>query len=323
MRYLIFAFLFVLLTNCGLLDSSNDNSIVAFSAKNDSGIQIFTIDFSSPEISMKQFTNNDFRSTDPIFSHDKKYIIYSGNDDLALDNPTVMIINSNIGKSNRLTFSNGQDAVLVGRPFYYDPYQNRLIIGINGHYIPPFIASYDFQTKTGNNITSGLNASTHAIGILPPDTILSSAILYNESGWEYGVYKVNNDGELCGKLPNPHMKYINHDGIMIYHMGNTRYYHENGLFLFDLLSPELEGRKIAVTNWDGTYFEILTTGDFNDIKPVYGPDQKYIIFERREDGDNNGDSSKLMYIKLSDKSINILIDSDMYPGYSMFSSPAF
>ncbi|KPK90332.1 hypothetical protein AMJ80_08545 [bacterium SM23_31] len=64
---------------------------------------------------------------------------------------------------------------------------------------------------------------------------------------------------------------------------NLNWNDKYGLFVYSEIDSSVEGRKISVTNLDGSYYRSYTSGDYHDDHPVWGPEGRYILFERSYD----------------------------------------
>ena len=53
-----------------------------------------------------------------------------------------------------------------------------------------------------------------------------------------------------------------------------------GLFVYAQSDSTIPGYKISVTNLDGSYYRSYTSGEYIDDYPVWGPEGKYILFNR-------------------------------------------
>jgi Tol biopolymer transport system component len=87
--------------------------------------------------------------------------------------------------------------------------------------------------------------------------------------------------------------------------------------------PYYTGYRISVTNLDGTYYKNYTIGDYQDLHPVWGPDGKTIIFNRKIIGDDIDVSGKIMIIDCKTGMIREFITPDMIPNCLSLSYPDF
>ena len=89
-----------------------------------------------------------------------------------------------------------------------------------------------------------------------------------------------------------HLCYLDHP----YLTGAIEWNRARRLFVFSQQGPGYPGRKIAVTNLDGSSYKTYTSGKYRDDHPAWGPGGGVILFDRTHSG--SYEPEKVMVLKL-------------------------
>lgn len=321
LKYFIIVIMISIVTSCGVNDSKNDENLVAFHAYNDLGRQIFTINFDDPANSLVQITNNDHQNVEPLFSHDKKYNLYSDNKLAEHNNYAQWIYDFSEKGSHLLEVVDFPYTIAYGRIKIWNPGDSKIYFGdIPGAWAAYDIYEYALDSKIMKSLTQDFQEVYWPVGFLDPDTMI---IYFGDQNVDPGLYKMDLSGNVLDKIENPYFQRKIINGVV--KSGPRTYYYSSELkkFLISMIVEDSDGYKIIATDLSGSYYEEFTDGNYLDDFPVYGPDNNFIIFMRKPIGDHLNEHSKIMYFDLSDGTSKVLIDEDMFPNLYGFTCPTF
>jgi len=154
-------------------------------------------------------------------------------------------------------------------------------------YPPPFSFSksvlfFDITMEKGWNI---VNSKSWWSAVSPEALIDENTLIVfsNDSlvtGQPPGFYLMDINGNYLSRVNNPHLLGRSKSGMLI----RARCIDWNNRLKLLLYAEAIQTihitYKISVTNLDGTYYRNYTSGEYDDLYPVWGPDVKTIIFER-------------------------------------------
>ena len=318
----ILLFFFASILSCGLLESSNNENLIAFHAYNSLGSQIYTINFDAPKNSLKNITNNDHSNTEPVFSNGKERLVFSDRTLWLNANFAQLMYNFSNNSIIQLSVVDNTLPLVYSHVKLWHPSNNSLYFDFFvGHTGATDVYSYKFDTKRIEGINLDPLITITPIGILHTDTLIVTAV--DKTLNIYGVYRMDLEGNIHRKFNNPHFDRPFVDGRVLYGPYRFHYSMELSQFLLAIRKENERGFRIAATNIDGSYYEEFTSGEYIDDFPVFGPNNEFIIFSRRDIDDYIDENSKLMYINISDRTEHILIDKNMYPNLYGFNHPTF
>lgn len=321
LKSLVVFFLFGFLFSCGIFDSTNSENLVAFQATNNLGRQIYTVNFGSPKISLHQITNNDHQNIEPLFSYGKKYLLYSELQNAISNNNAQWIYDFDRKTSNLLEVIDFQYPIVYAKKKIWHPSNDKIYLGlIPGPWSAYDIYEYTFNTKIMKSLTHDWQEVYKPLGFLHPDTMI---IYFGDNNENPGRYKMDLYGNIYDKINNPYFERKIVGGVV---KSGPRTYHYSMVletFLIAMITEEAEGCKIIATNLDGSYYEEFTNGDYDDDYPVFGPDNDYIIFERKPVNDHRRENSSIVYMPVAGGPVKVLVDENTFSNLSGFSHPVF
>ncbi|KPK90308.1 hypothetical protein AMJ80_08580 [bacterium SM23_31] len=157
-----------------------------------------------------------------------------------------------------------------GSGFYYYVY-------LGGVYFYQFDTQLDYNFGPGNFLIHEL------YGLKGTDTLMVYGYDKKLGKQSYGNYFTDHEGSFLTRIDNPYLEPVHcSTGIISEYSKRLRWNSTAGLFVCSEYDSTLNGRKISVTNLDGSYYRSYTSGDYTDDYPVWGPEGKTILFNRTE-----------------------------------------
>ena len=154
-------------------------------------------------------------------------------------------------------------------------------------------------------------ANVYAVDLKGQDTLIVFSNITEETGQPYGFYFMDFQGNYLARINNPYIGY------------RRQWNNDIGLFVFYENDTVNVGRKIGVTNLDGSYYHIYTSGNYFDDFPCWGPDGNYILFNRADDIKGTGIFYKLMIIDIRSGEVREFLKPGDIPGAIMYLYPDF
>jgi len=253
------------------LDKEN---LVAFSAifNTDSGYtgRIVIVDYNNPT-NYKIVTPSGLKAVGPVFSYTKEKILF-GLDGIMAHGYQFAVYDINTGEMEKLYANDVVDgAPLAGtnpvwdfedRGFYFTQYHT--------YSIAMGIYYYDLTTKEVTGLYTPQDASVYVVGLKSIDTLIVFSNKYilalNDSTCYFFMSK---SGEYFSSLKNQHLGH------------NTNWNYENKQFAYSgIINNSIFA--IFVTDIEETFRKQYTNSHY-DTRPVWGPDNSIIFFNRQAD----------------------------------------
>ncbi|KPK90331.1 hypothetical protein AMJ80_08540 [bacterium SM23_31] len=141
-----------------------------------------------------------------------------------------------------------------------------------------------FYSFLNNNVSVIKEANgpfcVYVIGLKGQDTLIVFSNNTKDTGQPIGYYLMDLEGNYLSRINNTNLELINVKGINKKAAYNPNWNNKLGLFVYAQSDSTIPGYKISVTNLDGSYFRSYTSGEYIDDYPVWGPEGKYILFNR-------------------------------------------
>jgi hypothetical protein len=135
------------------------------------------------------------------------------------------------------------------------------------------------------------------------------------------IYDLNTSQEVI--IDNPYFEFVWRNGLTIKGTVSLEYNHHNGLFAMACLDSTYPGYKLAITDLNGTQYQELTSGDYIDDHPCWGPDHRVIFFDRRDVDDYIGENSTVMAVDIQSGRIWELVNPAALNGATDLSLPDY
>jgi len=155
-------------------------------------------------------------------------------------------------------------------------------------YPPPFSSStsvlfFDITIEEGWNIVNNQSgwATVYPSALIDANTLIVSSNDSILTGQPPGFYLMNTNGNYLSRINNPHLLGRSNSGRLI-KATDIEWNEKLGILVYaePFQAESRIGRKISVTNLDGSYYRNYTTGEYHDSEPAWGPGDKTILFER-------------------------------------------
>ena len=125
---------------------------------------------------------------------------------------------------------------------------------------------------------------------------------------------MNKRGEFLGSVPNNYLRYEeDENGKSTRIADDLEYYPHRGFFVFSLVDTVESGKRICVSNLDGTYFEELSHG-YLDANPTFNYIDNVVYFDRMEIIDSRIKYHPIMGVNLETKRVDEFFKANWIPG---------
>jgi hypothetical protein len=299
---------------------TDSNNNLALSARIESNRHIVVVDCNDPK-NYQIISGSEHAAWNPIYSPDKRYILY-GDARLSVDAGYHLILyDTHTGElkdwphpffpdPNRL---HGEDVVwdLQSDGFYFSEVQ----MGV-----PQNILYMDINTNTLTTICEEYLSSP--VGIKDAETLI--VLSANESaGGPPGYYYMNMNGGFLGPVENQYLRLEYDQNWVSTRLAMGLEYHPNHeLFVFELVDTLKEGKRICITNLDGSYFEELTS-NYKDSNPTYVSSDNIVYFDRMELTESGFRHFPIMKVNVHTKKVTEFFSVDVIPGGVEVKEPNF
>lgn len=331
--YILLLFIAVQFISCDSttapVTEHNAKNLVAFTAVFDEKYEngrnfekLVIADFNDPS-SYKILTDTNIIASKPYFSRDKSKIIFG--DISKLDHDPQFVLYEYL--TNQME--------LLEIPSTHSPISGRNVVwnyNETGFYFsnspPPFtiqedVLYYSLAEKSIIRVHFGKGYSVYPVALLSIDTLIIFSNNTEETQQPVGYYLMDSNGNYIDKINNTHLDYINRNGIIKKGALNIEYSASSNLFVFAEIDSNVEGYKIAVTDFSGNYYKEYTAGNFIDDHPKWGPDGKTILFDRREIFDQSFTGFKIMKINIESGAITEFVSPNIISGAVSLRYPEF
>ena len=313
---------FIILSSCKK-DINGPNNVIIDQQKNlvavtgyfvKNGVHsthIVLVDFYNPK-NYKIITDTTMRAVEPRFSNDKRKILFGDMFHYGYDAGVGLVL-----------YDLMNDTFL---PLYYrivsfvPPVWNYDDTGIYYSVYMGGLLFYLFSIQASESLHGGQDfLPDWPVGLKGQDTI----IVFAYKDGKPGFYLADLNGNYLGTIDNPHLELINRNGINKKAAYNPNWNDKLGLFVYAQSDSTIPGYKISVTNLDGSYYRSYTSGEYIDDHPVWGPEGRYILFDRSYDVHSQPLNYRIMLIDRETGIVENFLKPGDIPGSLGFRYPDY
>ena len=145
-----------------------------------------------------------------------------------------------------------------------------------------YLFYYDFSEQKVQRIKGGEEYyCVRPVCMMGDDKLIVLSKNIDETVHPQGYYLMDIEGNYISRIDNPNFEHIVRNQLRKKGAWNLNWNDKSGLFVYTEDDSTIVGHKISVTNLDGSYHRSYTSGEYIDDHPVWGPEGKYIIFDRK------------------------------------------
>lgn len=316
----------ILLLTCGKnpADGGDDPDWIALTARVDGYRQIYLVDLNEPT-RYKQITQNNHQNVKPAFFRDRTKLIYQDKTTGTTHNPELVLYDLEGDSVRHLQPpDDGIPFPLAGvDPIVFSDDDSGFYFTNSSSWVGNDALYYDFANHTVRNLTQTADPSEYVVGIKGRgDTLIVFSNDTSMTHQPWGIYLMDMNGNYISYVDNPHLELININGVNRKAAYNAEWNNELGLFVFAHKQPNVSGFRIAVTDLDGSHYEVYTSGNYMDDYPCWGPGGQTIFFQRRGLQDYSG-PYKVMVLDLQSGKVEELTKPATVDGATSLSFPDY
>ena len=173
-----------------------------------------------------------------------------------------------------------------------------------------------FYSFLNNNVSviKGISGPfcVYVIGLKGQDTLIVFSNNTKETGQPIGYYLMDLEGNYLSRINNPNFEKS---------VWNLNWNDKYKLFTYKEYIGS--GFKISVTDIEGTYYHSYTSGNYYDGHPVWGPEDRYILFDRGYDSHSEPFGYRIMLIDRETGIVKNFLKPGDIPGSLGFMYPDF
>ena len=248
--------------------------------------KLVLVDFNNPS-NYKIVTNSTMRPEVPKFSQDKTKILFTDLRRFANDEgPQFAVYDITAQEIEFLYHNNDQINPVRGFRFIWDRDNNGFF-----HSMETFIGNLSlFFHDLSTDISTTLQTAPHILADIYPAVLADSErlIVFSSDSIETqqpeGFYFTDRNGKYLSRIDNPHLMSKTRVNKLTREAFTLDWNEASGLIVYAehfAVGAINNNRTISVTNLDGSYYKRYTSGSDTDFFPVWGPDGKTILFERK------------------------------------------
>lgn len=277
--------------------------------------QIVLIDFNDPT-NFKIVTNNDHRNIYPRFSPDRTKLVFLDKAMGFVHSPQVVLYSLADNSTTFLTDS----LLLLGRvgandPILWNEDGSVLYYRFRSSSFQDDFWRYDFASKRAFSVISTVGTSEYPVAMIDPDTLIAFSNDTATTKEPWGYYFMTPTGRYLSYLTNEHLRLINRGGITTKGAYYPNLNRRVGLLVYAETESTFAGHKVAITDLSGNYYNTYTKGDYVDDFAVWGPDDKWILFDRVETiGSPSPSRHRIMVLNLQSGEVKQFVDPAVIGG---------
>jgi len=313
--------------NCSSINQPDEwdkENLVAFSAiyNTDSGYvgRIVIADYNNPS-NYEIVTPPELKAVEPVFSYTKEKILF-GLDGIMAHGYQFAVYDINTSEMEKLYASNIADSTPVfgekpvwdfdDRGFYFTQYHS--------YSIAKGIYYYDLTTKEVTGLYTPQDASVYVVGLKSQDTLIVFSNKYFLASQDSNcLFYMSKSGEYISQIKNPHLVLININGITKKGPLYTNWNYQNKQFAYSSINYDQMGYAISTTDVEGTYYK-RHTNSYYDTRPVWGPDNSIIFFNRQTDSNQ---PAQLYFVNTVTGDVRQFIDPNKINGADQIIDAAY
>lgn len=297
---------------------------IAFSAifNTDSGYtgRIAIADYNNPS-NYKIVTPPELKAVEPVFSYTKEKILFGLNGIMA-HGYQFAVYDINTGEMEKLYANNVADgAPLAGTNPVWDFDDKGFYFTQHHTYsIAMGIYYYDLTTKEVTELYTPQDASVYVVGLKSADTLIVFSNKYILASQDSNCFFfMSKTGEYISQIKNPNLVLINKNGINEKAAYYTNWNYKNKKVVYSASEIQQKEYAISITDIVGT-FRKQYTSSYYDTRPVWGPGNSIIFFNRQTD---SYQPTQLYYVDTVTGEIRQFIDPNIINGADQIIDAAY
>lgn len=313
----------LMLTTCrGVLepDFSAYNKL-AISAQIDGNSHIVIVDCEDRS-NYKIITGPEESARDPIYSPDKRYIIYGDAYGTTDAGHRIVLYDTYTGEKRDWPHPDfPPPARLSGSYIVWDLNSQGFYMSQVSMGIPVNIIYLNIETNELSTIADFILTGVFGIKDAATLIVLSSNTPLTDG--PEGYYYMNTSGEFLGPVNNPQLRLEHDDNHLSTRLAiDIEYNPYLELFVFALVDSGVSGKAICITNLDGSYFELLSNG-YRDAKPTLNPTDNVVYFERMQYTGSGFVDYPIMKVDITTKQVIDFFKANRIKGATEVKAPNF
>jgi Tol biopolymer transport system component len=299
-------------------------NLVAFSAiyNTDSGYEgrIVIADYNNPT-NYKIISPSGLEAIDPVFSYTKEKILF-GLDGIMAHGNQFAVYDINTGEMEKLYANNvAGKPPLAGKNPVWDFDDKGFYFTQNHTYsIAKGIYYYDLTTKEVTGLYNPQDASVYVVGLKSRDILIVFSNKYFLASRDTNCFFfMSKSGEYISQIRNPNLVLININGVNEKAAYFTNWNYKNKQVLYSASDISQKGYAISITDIEGTYNKQYTSS-YYDTRPVWGPDNSIIFFNRQIDSNQ---PAQLYYVDTVTGVVRQFIDPNIINGADQIMDAAY
>jgi hypothetical protein len=199
----------------------------------------------------------------PRFSRDKRKILFCDYRHHVYDYGTGLTLYDIVNETFQILYDQSGESVVcyeIPPVWNYDD---------SGFFTSSYMGSIKYYRIEDQYIS--LISRGFPIGLKGQDILIAFASSEVEPIKPPGYWLLDSEGNFISKIENTYLKVTKE---------NLNWNDKLGFFIYAEYYSTTRGYKISVTDLYGNYYKSYTSGCYNDKYPVWGPEGKYILFDR-------------------------------------------
>ena len=307
-----------------LPDPRPDPVWIALTATFESSSQIYLVDYNDPA-HYKRVTQNNHQNTHPKFSPDRNKLIFLDKSTGAVQSSLLRLYDLESQTSEPLMgplvqMDDGSGWEMTSIVFSSDG--KGIYFSLFSPWIGSDILYYNIPERSRRSVLETPGPSEWVVGTIGNDTLIA---ITNDTAATHaprGFYYMDLEGNYLSYIDNPHLEWINHNGVNKKAAYHPDWNNELGLFVYAEIDSTVPGFKIAVTDLHGSYYRAYTSGNYIDDHPTWGPEGLSILFQRRNLQDYSG-PDKMMLLDLETGQVQEFVKPAAIDGVTSLAYPDY
>jgi Tol biopolymer transport system component len=260
----------------------------------------------------------------PVFSPDKRYLLFL--DKYGSENgDRVVLMDLETRKTRRwVMFTVGPDTFWVAG---YNPVWD---LNQQEFYIYRYYLSFtvdiihvNIRTNESSFLTETPGSSEGVVGMKDANTLIVLTNDTPKTGGPPGYYYMTKQGEYAGMVENSYLRLEYDDNhVSTRLVSDLQYYPDRQLFVFALTDSTFGGKVICISDFMGTYIEVLTHG-YSDGHPTLNTIDNSVYFERKYSDGSRYSNGPIMKVDLDTKRVSEFFRASNIPGAETVIEPDF
>jgi hypothetical protein len=283
--------------------------------------RIVLFDYDNPRL-FRVISREDHISEQPRFSPDKRWIVFGDKTIGAVHAPRLVLYDLRTGLADTLWWGPSTTFPLVASPahivwgddsegFYFTNPEQAFSIRQDVLY-------YERASGNVSTVHYGQEYSVIPIGLKGSDSLIVVSNEEPATGKPLGYFLMNLNGEYIGSIDHPSLSWTirARDGVTTKGFIGWSWNDQAKLLAFSYYDSTLvRKRKIAIADLNGLTYEELTSGEYYDDYPVWGPRSTLFAIRAPEFGTDTWEEFKLISINVQTGTITTFSEyPDLFNG---------